>query len=305
MRHPSSKTSASGALFKKQGQAFGVGFYLFLSLVIFISTMIETDSMNKARRFVGDVISPVITVLGTPIVWANSGLSWFDEVVRVFYINQELRAENLNLKEWQGVANVLSLENRRLKELLRGGDYGVPTLVTARVIGVTGGPYIRSVLIDKGHKDGIRDGRPVMDENGIVGRAILIGENSARILLINDLNSRVPIRVERTKQNAMLVGRNEDLLSLMFYPVDADIKVGDRLFSSGDGRAYPPDILVGTVSHVDGDNIFAMPAADLNSLSFVRVLDYDAVSLEPTTKIGNGDNGQFQGANSQDEGGQE
>ncbi|MCK5040667.1 MAG: rod shape-determining protein MreC [Sphingomonadales bacterium] len=289
MRHPSQKTGATGALFRKQGQTFGVGFYLFLSLVIFISSMIETDSMNKARRFVGDVISPVIEGLGTPIIWTNDGLHWFDNVVRVFKLNQELRAENQTLKEWVGVAQVLSLENRRLKELLSGGDFGVSTLVTARVIGVTGGPYVRSLLIDKGHADGIRDGRPVVDENGVVGRAILTGNSSARVLMINDLNSRVPVRVERTNQNAMVVGQNDDMMRLMFYPVDADIRMGDRLFTSGNGRAYPPDLLVAIVTHVESDNIIVSPAADLNHLDFIRVLDYDAIALEPRPEGDNQD----------------
>lgn len=286
MRHPSHKTGASGALFRKQGQAFGVGFYLFLSIVLFISSMIETDSMNKARRFVGDVISPVVVGLGAPIVWTKDTIHWLDNVVRVFTINQELRAQNQTLKEWQSVAQVLSLENRRLKELLSGGDFNLPTLVTARVVGVTGGPYVRSVLINKGYDDGVRDGRPVVDENGIVGRAILIGDSSSRVLLINDLNSRVPIRVERTNQNAMVVGLNDNLMSLMFYPVDADIRVGDRLFSSGHGRAYPPDVLVGTVSHMESDSILVTPAADLDRLDFVRVLDFDALKLEPQTQSG-------------------
>ena len=281
MRHPSQKTGASSALFKNKGQTFGAGFYLLVSLVIFISSTIETDSLNKARRMVGDFVAPVIEALGAPIVWTSNTIHWMDNVVRVFTINQELKAENQSLKEWQGVAQVLSLENKRLKELLGRGDFAIPTLVTARVVGIAGGPYVRSVLVDKGLNDGVVDGRAVVDENGLVGRIILMGNSASRVLLINDLNSRVPVRVERSNQNAMVIGLNDELMGLMFYPVGAEIIIGDRLFTSGDGRAYPPDILVGTVVEIENDTISIRPAAELDRLDFVRVLSFDASILEP------------------------
>lgn len=289
MLNPSQKTGATSALFKSKGQTFGAGFYLLLSIIIFILSTIETDSLNKARRTVGDFIAPVIEGLGAPINWTNNTIHWMDSVVRVFTINQELRDENQILKEWQGVAQVLSLENKRLKELIGRAEFDKPTLLTARVIGVLGGPYVRSVLIDQGYDDGVRDGRAVMDEHGLVGRIILLGDSASRILLINDLNSRVPVRVERTNQNAMVVGQNDKLMGLMFYPVGAEIIVGDRLFTSGHGRAFPPDIFVGTVTRVENDNISVNPAAELDRLDFVRIIDFDATILEPLQDIDHGD----------------
>ena len=80
----------------------------------------------------------------------------------------------------------------------------------------------------------------------------------------------------------MVVGLNDELMGLMYFPVGAEILVGDRLFTSGDGLAFPPDILVGTVVDIESDTVLVSPAAEIGGLDFVRVLDYDARALEPS-----------------------
>jgi len=286
MLNPSRKGGARASLFKQSGQPFGAGFYLLLSIVLFASGLIDARSVNQVRRGAGDIIAPALDVLGAPIDWAARTGLWFDHVVNVFEENDRLRQDIKHLRDWRTKANELELENRRLRELLSVVDFSVPTLVSARVIGVVGGPYVRSVLINVGHMDGVRDGLPVVDEKGVVGRAILSGRHATRVLLISDLNSRVPVRVERTGDNAIVVGLNEYLMSLMFLPVGGTVQVGDRLLTSGHGRAFPPDVPVARVVSVEDGQVLVEPLADIERLDFVRVIDFDASLLEPQIEDG-------------------
>jgi rod shape-determining protein MreC len=283
---PSRPGGTRATLFKKPGQALGAGFFLFLSIVIFVSGKIENAGINKVRIFVGSAISPVVEMLGAPIIWFDNTTVWFSNLADIRGNNARLRAENEILIAWRDAAARLEIENRRLKNILAVSELEVPILTTARVIGVAGGPYVRSILIRAGAADGLRNGLPVVDQNGIVGRAILVGEQASRILLVSDLNSRVPVRVERTNDNAIVIGRNETLAELQFLPVNAVVEPGDRLLTSGDGRAFPPDMIVGIVEAIEGDTILVRLVAELDRLSFVSVLDYDPAALEPQNNDG-------------------
>ena len=122
--------------------------------------------------------------------------------------NRRLREENERLRRWQAVALALDAENAALKANLHWIPDPAPSYVTARVVADAGGVYARAVLLSVGPEQRIAQGQIALDERGLVGRVTEVGARSARVLLITDMNSRIPVTLENSRARAILVGTN-------------------------------------------------------------------------------------------------
>src|SRR3546814_19915720 len=103
-------------------------------------------------------------------------------------------------------------------------------------------------MINLGAANGIEDGQAVLGRRGLLGRIVQTGDHSARILLITDLNARIPVMVESSRRRAILGGDNTEQPELLFLPRDSEVAVGDRSITSGPGGLVPPGLPVGVVS---------------------------------------------------------
>ena len=137
-----------------------------------------------------------------------------------------------------------------------------------------GGPFVRTFRINLGTKSGVVEGQAVMDEHGLVGRIVAAGKTASRVLLITDLNSRVPVMIEPTGVRGMLIGQNDAPPVVTYLPRDFNVQVGNVVVTSGHGGLLPPDIPVGTITAIKDDQVVIKPATNLNSVMYVRVLDY-------------------------------
>ena len=106
-----------------------------------------------------------------------------------------------------------------------------------------------------------------------------VGENTSRILLVTDLNSRIPVRLEAGRDNGMLAGDNTDRPSLIYMPPTARMVVGDRIVTSGDGAVFPPGLAVGTVLAAEDGVIRVQPLVNWNRLEYVRIIDLDPTGI--------------------------
>ena len=154
------------------------------------------------------------------------------------------------------------------------------TYVSGRIIGDSGGPFVRAVLLNAGRREGIRPGVAAVTGDGLVGRVVEAGKRSARILLLTDLNSRVPVVVESSRYRAILEGNNTDILKLGFLPNTDNVEIGDRIITSGHGGLFPAGLPVGEVSRVDSDTAVVTPYVQFNRLEFVRILLFDFPTLD-------------------------
>jgi len=162
---------------------------------------------------------------------------------------------------------------RRYEEFLNTTVAPLPNFVTARVVGDAGSPFVRTVLINAGRDKGVGKDQPVVDSRGLVGRTMSTGRNAARVLLLTDLNSRVPIRVEPDGYRAVLAGNNTDRPKLEFLPIGARPEPGNRIVTSGHGGLFPPGLPVGVVEAGADGKIGVKLAAPVAYLEYVRVLD--------------------------------
>ncbi|TNE65561.1 MAG: rod shape-determining protein MreC [Alphaproteobacteria bacterium] len=255
-------------------------FYIALSVALLVLEFIGSSIPVQVRAYANDIAAPVLTVLERPVRAIQAGLERVAGVSDIYLENQSLRDENGRLREWREAALQLSRENERLRQMLKVPQREVPPAATARVIGVGGGAFERSILINAGSSDGLVRDLPVVDDRGIVGRTIQVGHLTTRVLLVTDLNSRVPVRLERSGELAIAEGQNENFLRLRFLPKGADVKVGDRVLTSGHGGIFPPDLPVGRVTYIDDEFVLLEPLGFLGKLDYVRVMSYVPVPDE-------------------------
>jgi rod shape-determining protein MreC len=241
--------------------------------------------VERLRAAVADGAAPVLELIGAPLSSAAAAVARVEDAIAVYRQNDELREENQRLMQWQEVARRLAAENAALRDLAKLVPDQAATALAARVIADSGGAYMRNVLVNAGARDGIARGQAAITGEGLVGRVAEVGERTARILLLTDLNSHIPVTVERTGARALLDGDNTDRPRLVFLDQPAAAMVGDRVVSSGSGGVFPPGLPVGVVSAVDGGMVRVEPFAELARLEIVRVVDYGLSGLLPQSAV--------------------
>ena len=236
---------------------------------------------DRARMALADALAPLYGVLSKPLDSVRGMVSGAEELIALRADNARLREENERLRQWQSVALALDAENQRLKANMNWIPDPQPHFVTARVVADAGGLYARAVLLSVGPNHGIRKGEIALDERGLVGRVTEVGARSARVLLITDLNSRVPVILEQSRSRAILVGTNGSRPRLLYWPEGAPPAEGERVVTSAEANAFPADLPIGTVRYSLNHVPEIEPAADLSRLDLVRLLDYGLSGIEP------------------------
>lgn len=235
---------------------------------------VDTILVERMRAHVTDAFAPILDGLSRPAVVVSEWVAAVEEIYRIRAENARLRDEVTALQVWQTNARQLEAENRGLRELMNFAPGPEISFVTSRVIADTGGAFVHSVLSNAGDVDGVRKGQVVVTGDGLVGRVQGVGRNSSRILLITDLNSRIPVLIEPDRTRAILAGDNSERPRLIHLPPGATVATGDRVVTSGHGGVFPPGVPIGVVSTVSDGGIGVQPYVDRNKLEYVRVLDY-------------------------------
>jgi rod shape-determining protein MreC len=204
---------------------------------------------------------------------------FFSNAWRVFDVydeNERLREENRQLLKWKETALRLEHQNSRYEALLNVKLDASIEYVTGRVVSDTGGPFVQMFIINAGKRDGVRDGQAVIDEDGLVGKVLGAGHTASRVLMLSDLNSRVPVLVEPSNYKAVLVGDNAKNPRVRFLPQSAQVQIGDRVVTSGDGGELPPGLPVGVVSDISSTGEIRVQTFSRDTrIERVRILAYE------------------------------
>jgi len=253
---------------------FAYVFLLATALGILLLGKADPLIFQRARTVISDVTVPVLDALSRPAVTVSNVIDEMRELGRLREENIVLRAENERLLKWQDAARTLLAENRDLRGLLNFVPDADASSVTARVIGDSGGAFVRSVLVNAGARDGVAKGNAALSGKGLLGRVAEVGDRSARILLINDLNSRIPVVVERSRERAILAGDNSVTPRLQYLPSTTNVQVGDRVVTSGHGGVFPVGLPVGVVTAINEEGVRVAPYADATNIEYVRLMDF-------------------------------
>jgi len=236
----------------------------------------KTDALmaERARMALADALAPIFAVIAGPVVAVHDAIYSAGDLLTLRSDNARLHAENDRLRRWQAVAMALDAENAALKANLHWIPDPAPTYVTARVVADAGGVYARAVLLSAGPNHGMTKGQIALDDRGLVGRVTELGTRSARVLLLTDMNSRIPVILEGSRARAILVGTNGPRPRLLHWPEGVMPVEGERVVTSAEAQAFPAGLPVGVVHYSAGNAAEVDPAAQLDRLEMVRVFNY-------------------------------
>lgn len=251
------------------------------SFVLLLVGKADTVLTERARMALADALAPLYGVLAAPLGNLRAGVEEVGGLFELRSENARLRAENERLRQWQSVALALEAENAALKANLHWIPDPAVNYVTARVVADAGGVYARAVLLSTGPHARIAKGQIALDDRGLVGRVTERGTRSARVLLITDINSRIPVRLERSRGQAILVGTNGPRPRLMYWTEGQAPQDGERVVTSGEANAFPSGLPVGTVRISEQGAVEVEPAARLDRLQIVRIFDYGGHGIVP------------------------
>lgn len=233
---------------------------------------LRPQAFDGVRSQAADFFAPALRVVSQPFQKFSSFVNNVTGIANIEATNARLVQENERLREWYQTAMLLDAENKSLRDLLNVKIDPQNTYVTARVIGDAGNTYVKSLLVTAGKNDGVDKGQSVLSGQGLIGRIVEAGEQSARILLVTDMNSRVPVVVENTFQHAVMAGQNTERPRLIHLPQDSDIADGARIITSGHGGVYPHGIPVGRVVTDELGGKVVELFADVRRVRYVRVV---------------------------------
>ncbi|MEI7636416.1 MAG: rod shape-determining protein MreC [Syntrophus sp. (in: bacteria)] len=250
---------------------------VFSIILLILSTKIPSDT-GFMRKLILDVAAPIERLIRMPLdktitVW-NSYLF----LVGLGEENRRLKRDNDQLKNQLLRYQEGYLEGLRLQRLLTLKEQTGYVSMTARVIGIDQKALIKTILINKGTFQGIRNGLPVMNEQGVLGRIIETSWHVSRVLLISDGNSNIDALVQGTRVQGMLQGSGTMRCVLKYIAKTEEVKAGDLVVSSGMTEIFPKGLLLGTVIRADKKDsglfqrIEVVPAVDFSRLEEVLVL---------------------------------
>jgi rod shape-determining protein MreC len=264
--------------------------YLGLVVAAFGLMMLGKADVVVVERFraqITDAVAPFLDAASRPIATVNNLIAEGRALINLRAENAQLRRERDRLLQWEAVGRRLEAENRSLQKLLNFVPHEARGFISARVIGDSGGAFAHSLLLNAGSDDDVRRGQAVVSGDGLIGRVIGVGNQSSRILLLTDLNSRIPVVTEQSRVRAVLAGNNTNRPVLDHLPPNDTVTVGERVVTSGHGGVFPPGLPVGVIVSV-GDAVVIQPLVAMDRLEYVRVVDFglDQGVLQPQGAIG-------------------
>lgn len=240
---------------------------------------IYTDSSTQIRSYLNTLVSPIQYLaslpeqaLDTTSKYAATKQSLLDE-------NERLRQLQLIQNEKLQRYNMIMTENNKLRALLKTNPRVEARKSVAEIITVASNPFSYNVLIDKGSSEDVYESQPVLDDLGVVGQVTSVGNTNARVILLTDQTHAIPVRVSRNDVRGILNGTGDiNRLELVNLPHGTDVKVGDKLITSGLGGIFPDGYPVAEITRILPDvsqpfmKVYAKPIAQVDRLKYVLLL---------------------------------
>lgn len=237
----------------RRGLAIGL---LFVCLLMLLSDRQQKQALSSGRLTPDDVSAKIMGVIASPIRGIEMLFNSAGDRANAYNENKVLKAENQRLREFEH--KVLDLETRlKIFEDLLGMDEGENDIerIAARSVSETNGPFVHSALINAGQDKNIATGHAVATVDGLFGHVVRVGKNSARVLMLTDLNSHISVMSQRSRSRAIMVGTNAKRPGLDYISPEGDWQVGDRVVTSGDGGVFPSGLSIGLVENISNQKL--------------------------------------------------
>ena len=260
----------SAFLAKGTKQRFSLFALIILSIILIFAETIETKPLNYLRSFIKDTIYRGSLVVSIPFKNFNNIFENINKHMNLYNNYNKLKVENDELKNNISKSDFLELENAQLRKLIEEQVSSLSNLVSARIMLDKQSPYLNSLIINIGSNKNIKNGMAVLDGKNFIGRIVDVNFFSSRILLVADLNSKIPVISEPSAHHAILTGHGKNALSLEYLPENHNIKDGDKVYTSGKEGIFSPGIPVGIVK-IEKNIVTVSLFSDLSQITFVNV----------------------------------
>ncbi len=257
-----------------------VGILLLSAIVLIFIARGNADTFSAVRMSLVGAVRPILMVVQEPIAWSQNWLGQFQTVAVLQLENKSLREESANLREWHAEAVRLNAENRALRALLQMKQPHEIASAAGTVLADNGTNFGHSVIVTIPEDFKLHRGQVAMTGSGMVGRVVdaAPGSGMARVLLLDDPASRLPVMVGASRMRAVLSGQGDNTLLLEHLPGNAQVQAGDKIVTAGNDGVLPSDLALARITRIEGDRVFAEPLAPLDRLDWIRIVDFGTIS---------------------------
>ncbi|MBF0187213.1 MAG: rod shape-determining protein MreC [Magnetococcales bacterium] len=243
------------ALLKQYRSELTAVILLMVAVFLMLAVRTGTVTMHSVRGVIIDMVSPIQSLILSPRDAFYGARSWWTGIENLTLENQALRLQLQTLKAERIRTQSLAQENLRLRNLLNMPPKPGFIRLSARVRGESSSAFARSIILDAGTIDGLRRELAVVTPDGLVGRVAHVSQHGALVLTLLDINSRVPVLIQRSRVRGIIAGNNGSSLQMTYVAKGTDVAVEDMIVTSGTGGIFPKGLLVGRVAAIDRGGI--------------------------------------------------
>ncbi len=242
----------------QQTPAFFVrGANAFSRMVFFCALSIIFMAVDARLNYLSHIRQGFIAALHPLEIIANAPTEWYRDINKYFSVHNELVQENYVLKQQAFEHKVMlqrlstiTAENTHLRSLLNGDIPILPKAILGEISHMGRDPFTRIVVVNRGSQHFVKAGQAVVDSKGVIGQVTRVYPFTSEVTLITDKELSIPIQIERNQLRAIAFGEGNSTLDIPYLPTNVDIKIGDKLVTSGIDGVYPAGLAVATVSQI-------------------------------------------------------
>lgn len=249
-----------------------------LAVILLLIGRAELPFMDKVRMTAADLASDVLEAGAAVTGLVSDGLDYVANAADLHDENQRLRAENAELLVWRARALEQERQIAAFESVLEILYTPIEDVTAASVVADMAGPFSRAVIVNAGANRGVKEGDAALDRFGLVGRVVKVGARSARVLLLTDSASHVPVVIGDEGVRAILSGDSDGLPELRFIPPGVVLADGAAIVTSGDGGVLPAGLPVGIVRLRGPDAPAALLYADAGRVEVVAIKRFNVIN---------------------------
>ena len=236
--------------FLKKGtqQRFSLLSLIFFSIIFLILGSLNFKAINYIKIGINEIVYRSSFIISVPENFIKNNYFLVQNHLKLYKENEKNKFELENLRAKDLLNEFIVSENKRLKNIF--DDYLVKSdTIFAKVLSDKGSPFLKSIIVNKGSKHGLNLGMIAMDGEYLVGKVVEVNYLSSRVLLLSDLNSKIPVIVEPNEVFSILSGTGKDYGTIQYSKKYGDIKSRSIIYTSGVGNLFKAGIPVGKINH--------------------------------------------------------
>ncbi len=247
-------------------------FFIIIAFFLLLASLNRVKIVEIGRSITDQFVKVIVWPVDRFTMTFRNTQNYIEELLTARKDNILLKQKIASLEKMREENLIVQAENIKLKELLNFVQEQGYSYISARLLATTPGPFVKSAIISAGSMQNVEKEQVVLNDKGVIGRVIEVNANNSRILFVNDFNSRIPVISSISRERCILAGNNSNKLELLYLPENTQVKDGELVMTSGDGKYYPPGLPVARIIRTSTNDIYALPFLDVKSLEFVSII---------------------------------